>query len=511
MEYVIEMCNITKRFPGIIANDNVTLKLKKGEIHALLGENGAGKSTLMSVLFGLYQAEEGVIKKNGKEVKIHNPNDANRLGIGMVHQHFKLVHNFTVLENIVLGVETTKHGLIKMDEARKKVTELSEKYGLKVDVDAKIEDITVGMQQRVEILKMLYRENEILIFDEPTAVLTPQEIEELMKIMKGLSAEGKSILFITHKLNEIKAVADTCTVLRKGKYIGTIDVKTASKEEMSEMMVGRKVKLTVEKEEAKPSDTVFEVKNLTVKSKHSQKHLVNNVSFKVRRGEIVCIAGIDGNGQSELVYALTGLIKSDSGEIILDGEHIEHKSIRERNVMGLGHIPEDRHKHGLVLDYNLAYNLALQKYFKPEFCKAGLLKYDAIYKYADNLIEKYDIRSGQGGKSISRSMSGGNQQKAIIAREIDRNPELLIAVQPTRGLDVGAIEYIHKKLIEERDNNKAVLLVSLELDEIMNVSDRILVMYEGEIVADLNPKEIDIKELGLYMAGSKRKEMEKND
>ena len=510
MEYVIEMCNITKRFPGIIANDNITLKLKKGEIHALLGENGAGKSTLMSVLFGLYQAEEGVIKKNGQEVKINNPNDANRLGIGMVHQHFKLVHNFTVLENIVLGVETTKNGVLQTKDAREKVIALSEKYGLKVDVDAKIEDITVGMQQRVEILKMLYRENEILIFDEPTAVLTPQEIEELMKIMKGLAKEGKSILFITHKLNEIKAVADTCTVLRKGKYIGTIDVETSSKEEMSEMMVGRKVKLTVDKKDAEPGDTVFEVKNLTVKSKHTGKNVVNNVSFKVRRGEIVCIAGIDGNGQSELVYALTGLIKSDEGKIILNGTEIQDKKIRERAKLGLGHIPEDRHKHGLVLDYNLAYNLSLEKYFTPEFCSKGFLKYDKIYSYADELIQKYDVRSGQGGRSMARSMSGGNQQKAIIAREIDNDPELLIAVQPVRGLDVGAIEYIHKKLIEERDGGKAVLLVSLELEEIMNVSDRILVIYEGEIVADLNPKEIDIKELGLYMAGSKRKEMADN-
>ena len=510
MEYVIEMCNITKRFPGIIANDNITLKLKKGEIHALLGENGAGKSTLMSVLFGLYQAEEGVIKKNGQEVKINNPNDANRLGIGMVHQHFKLVHNFTVLENIVLGVETTKNGVLQTKDAREKVIALSEKYGLKVDVDAKIEDITVGMQQRVEILKMLYRENEILIFDEPTAVLTPQEIEELMKIMKGLAKEGKSILFITHKLNEIKAVADTCTVLRKGKYIGTIDVESTSKEEMSEMMVGRKVKLTVDKKDAEPGDTVFEVKNLTVKSKHTGKNVVNNVSFKVRHGEIVCIAGIDGNGQSELVYALTGLIKSDEGKIILNGTEIQDKKIRERARLGLGHIPEDRHKHGLVLDYNLAYNLSLEKYFTPEFCSKGFLKYDKIYSYADELIQKYDVRSGQGGRSMARSMSGGNQQKAIIAREIDNDPELLIAVQPVRGLDVGAIEYIHKKLIEERDGGKAVLLVSLELEEIMNVSDRILVIYEGEIVADLNPKEIDIKELGLYMAGSKRKEMADN-
>ena len=504
-EYVIEMCNITKKFPGIIANDNITLQLKKGEIHALLGENGAGKSTLMSVLFGLYQPEEGVIKKNGQEVRIKDPNDANALGIGMVHQHFKLVHNFSALQNIILGVETVRGGFLKMDAAREKVMALSEQYGLKVDPDALIEDITVGMQQRVEILKMLYRDNEILIFDEPTAVLTPQEIEELMKIMKGLAAEGKSILFITHKLNEIKEVADRCTVLRKGKYIGTVNVADVSKEEMSEMMVGRKVSLNVEKDEAKPKDVVFEVEGLTVVNKEHGKKVVNEVSFQVRRGEIVCIAGIDGNGQSELVQAITGLIKADHGTVKLKGEDISHSSIRHRNTHGLGHIPEDRHKHGLVLDYPLSYNLVLQSYFEPEFCQGGFLKYDKINQYAEKLIKDYDIRSGQGGKTIARSMSGGNQQKAIVAREIDRNPDLLIAVQPTRGLDVGAIEYIHRQIVAERDKGKGVLLISLELDEVMNLSDRILVIYEGEIVADLDPKEVTIQELGLYMAGSKRK------
>ena len=419
-EYVIEMCNITKEFPGIIANDNITLQLKKGEIHALLGENGAGKSTLMSVLFGLYQPEKGVIKKDGKEVKIKDPNDANALGIGMVHQHFKLVHNFSVLQNIILGVETTKGGFLKMDDARKKVMTLSEQYGLRVDPDALIENITVGMQQRVEILKMLYRDNEILIFDEPTAVLTPQEIDELMKIMKGLAAEGKSILFITHKLNEIKAVADRCTVLRKGKYVGTVNVADVSKEEMSEMMVGRKVSLNVEKEPSHPSEVVFEVEGLTVVNKEHGKKVVDNVSFQVRRGEIVCIAGIDGNGQSELIQAVTGLIKADSGTVKLKGEDITHASIRHRNTHGMSHIPEDRHKHGLVLDYPLSYNLVLQSYFEPEYCQAGFLKYDKINQYAEKLIGKYDIRSGQGGSTIARSMSGGNQQKAIVAREIDR-------------------------------------------------------------------------------------------
>ena len=504
MDYIIEMLGITKEFPGIIANDNVTLQLTRGEIHALLGENGAGKSTLMSVLFGMYQPEKGIIKKNGQEVFIKDPNDANRLGIGMVHQHFKLVHNFTVLENIILGVETTSRGFLKMDKARERVMELSDQYGLHVDPDALIENITVGMQQRVEILKMLYRENEILIFDEPTAVLTPQEIKELMKIMKGLAKEGKSILFITHKLNEIKAVADRCTVLRKGKYIDTVNVAETSVEQMSEMMVGRKVSLEVEKEEAKPGDIIFETKGLTVHNKLTGKNVVDDVSLSVRAGEIVCIAGIDGNGQSELVYALTGIMKADSGNILLNGKDITHAPIRERNISGLGHIPEDRHRHGLVLDYSLAYNLVLQRYFTPQFQKHGFLKFDEINRYADSLIEQFDIRSGQGSKTIARSMSGGNQQKAIVAREIDRNPDLLIAVQPTRGLDVGAIEYIHKKLIAERDAGKGILLVSLELDEVMNVSDRILVIYEGEIVAELNPKEVTVQELGLYMAGSKR-------
>ena len=507
MDYIIEMLHITKEFPGIIANDDITLQLKKGEIHALLGENGAGKSTLMSVLFGLYQPEKGVIKKNGQEVKINNPNDANALGIGMVHQHFKLVHNFTVLQNIILGVETTKRGFLKMDSAREKVMELSNRYGLMVDPDALIEDITVGMQQRVEILKMLYRDNEILIFDEPTAVLTPQEIEELMKIMKSLTDEGKSILFITHKLNEIKAVADRCTVLRKGKYIGTVAVSDCSKEQLSEMMVGRKVSFAVDKGSAKPGAADFEVRNLTVASKHSTKKAVNNVSFTVRKGEILCIAGIDGNGQSELVYALTGLMPIENGQILLNGHDITKTSVRKRNIAGMSHIPEDRHKDGLVLDYTLSENLMLKKYFTTDFQQNGFIKFDVANQYAEKLINEFDIRSGQGAKTKVRSMSGGNQQKAIVAREIDLDPEILIAVQPTRGLDVGAIEYIHKQLVEQRDAGKAVLLISLELDEVMNVSDRILVIYEGEIVGDLNPSEITVQELGLYMAGSKRSEV----
>ena len=506
--YAIEMLNITKKFPGIIANDNISLQLRKGEIHALLGENGAGKSTLMSVLFGLYQPEEGVIKKEGKEVKINNPNDANDLGIGMVHQHFKLVECFSVLDNIILGVEPNKFGFLKKAEAKKKVMELSEKYGLHIDPDAIIEDITVGMQQRTEILKMLYRDNEILIFDEPTAVLTPQEIKELMQIMKNLAAEGKSILFISHKLAEIMEVADRCSVLRKGKYIGTVETANTTMAELSAMMVGRDVNFHVEKKECNPGEVLLSVENMSVASKVHKNNAVKNVSLKVRAGEIVCIAGIDGNGQTEFVHGLTGLEPLVSGKIEMCGKDITNTSIRERNVMGMSHIPEDRHKHGLVLDYSLENNLVLQRYFEPEFTnKAGFLKFKEIRENAERLIEQYDVRSGQGPITVTRSMSGGNQQKAIIAREIDKNPEVLIAVQPTRGLDVGAIEYIHKQLVAQRDAGKAVLLVSLELDEVMDVPDRILVMYEGEIVGEFDPKTTSQEELGLYMAGAKKAEV----
>ena len=451
------MEHITKEFGSFKANDDITLKLKKGEIHALLGENGAGKSTLMSVLFGLYQPEQGTIRMNGKPVTINNPNDANALGIGMVHQHFKLVHNFTVLESIVLGHESVKHRFLKMDEARKKVVELSERYKFKIDPDALISDITVGMQQRVEILKMLYCDNDVLIFDEPTAVLTPQEIDELMKVMKQLVSEGKSILFITHKLAEIKAVADRCTVLRKGRCIGTIDVAGASKEEMSEMMVGRKVDFVVEKKEMKPLGTALSVRDMTIRSKRTGKNVVDHVSFEVKKGEIVCIAGIDGNGQSELVYGITGLMGIDEGQVFLNGKDITKESIRRKCLDGVAHIPEDRHKHGMVLDYTLKENLILQNYYTPQFDKHGFLRFDEIDKYAEKLIERYDIRSAHGAESIARGMSGGNQQKAVIARELDRNPEIVIAVQPVRGLDVGAIEYIHRQIIAQRDAGKAVL------------------------------------------------------
>ena len=504
MDYVIEMIGITKDFPGIRANDDITLRLIRGEIHALLGENGAGKSTLMSVLFGLYQPDAGEIRKNGKPIAIRNPNDANQAGIGMVHQHFKLVHNMTVLENIILGVETVKRGVLRMDEARRKVVELSERYGLMIDPDAKIEDTTVGMQQRVEILKMLYRENEVLIFDEPTAVLTPQEIDELMHIMRGLAAEGKSILFISHKLAEIKELSNRCTVLRKGKYIGTVDVASVTKEELSEMMVGRKVNFSIEKDKATPGDAVLTLEHVSMRSRHHHKLLLNDVSFSVHRGEIVTVAGIDGNGQSELVYAISGLAATDSGRILLHGADIARTSIRHRNDLKLSHIPEDRHKHGLVLDYTLAENLVLKSYQTPAYQNHGFIRFGAVEKHANELIERFDIRSGQGGATIARSMSGGNQQKAIVAREISLEPDLLIAVQPTRGLDVGAIEYIHKQLVAARDRGCAVLLISLELDEVKSLSDEIIVIFEGRIVAQLDPEAATIQEIGLYMAGSKR-------
>ena len=536
--YAIEMLHITKEFPGIKANDDVTIQLKKGEIHALLGENGAGKSTLMSILFGLYQPDSGIIKKDGKEVKITDPNVATSLHIGMVHQHFKLVEVYSVLDNIILGDEPIKeynfsaknkvlNGFLKgfsktmtflnkhifkvidRKKAYDQVVKLSNQYGLFIEPNAKVQDITVGMQQRVEILKMLYRENDVLIFDEPTAVLTPQEISELMEIMKKLASEGKSILFITHKLNEIKEVADRCTVLRKGRCIGTVDVANVTKEELSEMMVGRKVQLIVDKTEAKPKDVVLKVENLVMIDKLHKTNAVNNVSFDVRKGEIVCIAGIDGNGQTDLVYGITGLEPIKSGKVYLNNVDITNLSIRKRNKVGLAHIPEDRHRHGLVLDYSLEQNLVLQNYFEDRFQKAGFIKFKNIRKYADDLIEKFDIRSGQGSITVARSMSGGNQQKAIVAREIDRNTDLLIAVQPTRGLDVGAIENIHSRLVELRDADKAILLVSLELDEVMSLSDRILVMHKGEIVGEFNPKEVTAQELGLYMAGAKKQNINK--
>lgn len=504
-EYAVEMLHITKRFPGITANDDITLRLKKGEIHALLGENGAGKSVLMSILFGLYQADAGEILHYGKKVNIKDPNDANALGIGMVHQHFKLVDCFSVLDNIILGAETTRNGILQKDEARAKVMALSEKYHLQIDPDALIEDITVGMQQRTEILKMLYRDADILIFDEPTAVLTVQEIAELMKIMKGLANEGRSILFISHKLNEIMAVADRCTVIRKGKYVGTVETKETTAQKLAAMMVGRVVNFKVDKKPANIGETILEVKNMQVTRDGGRRDAVHGAGFSVRRGEIVGIAGIDGNGQSELIYALTGIIPMKSGTVILNGKDISKASVRERSVSGMSHIPEDRHKYGMILDYSLEDNLILQKYFLPQFTNAwGILKREESRKFAEKLIADHDIRSGQGAETIVRTMSGGNQQKAVIARELEKEPELIIAVQPTRGVDIGAIEFIHRALIAERDKGKGVLLVSFELDEIMDVPDRILVMHNGEITGEFLQGTVTMEELGLYMTGAKR-------
>ncbi|KYG28103.1 ABC transporter ATP-binding protein [Alkalihalobacillus trypoxylicola] len=509
MSYVIEMNQIRKEFPGIVANDNITLQLKQGEIHALLGENGAGKSTLMNVLFGLYQPEKGEIKVRGQKVKITDPNVANRLGIGMVHQHFMLVENFTVTENIILGNEPTKAGRINIKKAAKEVKKISEQYGLSVDPYAKIEDISVGMQQRVEILKTLYRGAEVLIFDEPTAVLTPQEIQELIKIMKKLVSEGKSIILITHKLKEIMSSCDSCTVIRRGKGIGTVSVKDASEAKLAEMMVGREVNFTVTKTPAEPKDVVLKMENVTMKSSRNVEAL-KGLDLEIRAGEIFGLAGVEGNGQSELIEAITGLRKVEKGKVFLNQKEITNLTPRKVSESGVGHIPEDRHKHGLILDFAIGENMVLQTYYQQPYSKNGILNTQAIYDKARTLIEDYDVRTPS-EYTLARSLSGGNQQKAIIAREVDRSPDFLIAAQPTRGLDVGAIEAIHKRLIKERDKGKAVLLMSLELDEILNVSDRIAVIYDGKIVDIVQAAETNEKELGLLMAGGKRqKEGEKS-
>ena len=505
MEYVVEMLNIRKEFPGIVANDNITLQLKEGEIHALLGENGAGKSTLMGMLFGMYKPDRGCIKVRGKEVKISNPNVANDLGIGMVHQHFKLVDNFTVTENIILGCEPRKGLTVDIKTAAKKIEELSKQYGLNVDPYAKIENISVGMQQRVEILKMLYRNANVLIFDEPTAVLTPSEIDELISIMKNMTKEGKSIILITHKLKEIKEAANRCTVIRRGKYIVTVDVKDTTEADMAKMMVGREVSFKVEKTEAKPKDIVVKIEDLCVNNNKKVLGL-KNFSLDIRAGEIVGIAGVEGNGQTELVEALTGMRSVESGNIIFKGRNIVKDSIRERIDDGMAHIPEDRHKRGLILDYTMEDNMVLKAYKKKPFSNKGLINRAKISEYAQKIIETFDVRSGEGGKSIARSLSGGNQQKGVIGREIESNPDFLIAVQPTRGLDVGSIEYIHKRLVEQRDLGKAVLLVSLELDEVLNVSDRIAVVNNGELVGIVNASETNENEVGLMMAGIKKEE-----
>ena len=505
MEYVVEMLNIRKEFPGIVANDNITLQLKEGEIHALLGENGAGKSTLMGMLFGMYKPDRGSIKVRGKEVKISNPNIANDLGIGMVHQHFKLVDNFTVTENIILGCEPRKGLIVDVKKAAKKIEDLSKQYGLNVDPYAKIEDISVGMQQRIEILKMLYRNANVLIFDEPTAVLTPSEIDELISIMKNMTKEGKSIILITHKLREIKEAANRCTVIRRGKYIGTVDVQDATEADMAKMMVGREISFKVEKVEAKPKDVVVKIENLSVNNNKKVLGL-KNFSLDIRAGEIVGIAGVEGNGQTELVEALTGMRNIESGNIIFKGKNIAKESIRQRIDDGMAHIPEDRHKRGLILDYTMEDNMVLKAYRNKPFSKNGLINRVKISEYAQKIIETFDVRSGEGGKSIARSLSGGNQQKGVIGREIESDPDFLIAVQPTRGLDVGSIEYIHKRLVEQRDLGKAVLLVSLELDEVLNVSDRIAVVNNGELIGIVNANETNENEVGLMMAGIKKGE-----
>jgi simple sugar transport system ATP-binding protein len=502
MQPVVEMLSIRKEFPGVVANDDVTVTLNPGEVLALLGENGAGKSTLMSVLFGLYQPEAGTIRVMGREVKIANPNVAGELGIGMVHQHFKLVHNFTVTENIILGIEPTRGPILTLSRASHRIHALSQQYGLDVDPDAKIEDISVGMQQRVEILKMLYRNSMVMIFDEPTAVLTPQEIQDLMKIMKNLQAEGKSIILITHKLKEIKAIADRCTVIRRGKVVGTVAVKDTTEAQMAEMMVGRQVSFHVEKAPYHPGKPVLEIRDLSVRNSRKLPAL-KNFSIEVRAGEIYGVAGVEGNGQTELVEALTGLRAVESGQISMNGQDLTHASAHERIEAKMAHIPEDRQKRGLVLDYTLAENFILEKHGGPPFSRNGFLNQTAIQIHAQRLIEAFDVRSGEGVKSKARGLSGGNQQKAIVGREIDLNPDLLIAVQPTRGLDVGSIEYIHKRLMEQRDRGKAVLLVSLELDEILDLSDRIAVVCRGELVGVVEGNSTNENEIGLMMTGIK--------
>lgn len=498
-ENVIEMRDITKVFGGFIANDKINLHLRKGEIHALLGENGAGKSTLMNMLAGLLEPTSGEIAVNGQVVNLDSPSKAASLGIGMVHQHFMLVEAFTVAENIILGSELTKNGVLDIAGASKEIKALSERYGLAVDPSAKVADISVGAQQRVEILKTLYRGADILIFDEPTAVLTPSEIDELMAIMKNLVKEGKSIILITHKLDEIRAVSDRVTVIRRGKSIETVEIAGATNADLAEMMVGRSVSFKTEKQASKPKEVVLSIKDLVVNENRGVP-AVKNLSLDVRAGEIVGIAGIDGNGQSELIQAITGLRKVESGSIELKGDSIVGLHPRQITELSVGHVPEDRHRDGLILEMMISENIALQTYYKEPHSKNGILNYSNITSYAKKLMEEFDVRAASELVPVA-ALSGGNQQKAIIAREIDRDPDLLIVSQPTRGLDVGAIEYIHKRLIEERDNGKAVLVVSFELDEILNVSDRIAVIHDGKIQGIVSPETTNKQELGVLMAG----------
>jgi general nucleoside transport system ATP-binding protein len=503
--YAIELLGITKAFPGVVANDDVTLRVRENEIHALLGENGAGKSTLMSILFGLYEADSGTIRIRGAEARIRDPNDAGALGIGMVHQHFKLVQNYSVAENVILGLECrTRSGNVDSRAAERRVAEISERYGLRVDPRARVESITVGMQQRVEILKTLYRDARILIFDEPSAVLTPQEVDELMGILGRLKAEGKTIVLITHKLREIKAVADRCTVLRRGKVVGTVDVAAASEGRLAEMMVGRAVKFRIDKAEARPGPVVLGIEGLRVLGSKGHE-AVRGLDLEVRAGEIVGIAGVDGNGQAELIQALTGLVAPSAGRIRLKGEDITAAGIGARIRRGLGLVPEDRHRHGLVLKLRLDENLALKSFSRRPYSRfGGFLDFRAIAAHAAILIEEFDIRAGEGPATKCLSMSGGNQQKAIIAREIDLSPDLLLVAQPTRGLDVGAIEYIHERLVAERDKGRAILLVSYELDEIMALCDRIAAISKGAIVGIVDARDASEREIGAMMAGAGR-------
>ena len=504
-EYIVEMRNITKRFPGIIANDDVTIQVRKGEVYALLGENGAGKSTLMSMLYGMYEPDHGEIYIRGEKVTIKSPSEAAEMNIGMVHQHFKLVDNYTIGENIVLGIEPMKKKFgifpyVDMKEANEKIARLSKEYGLEVNPTDLISDINVSIRQRVEILKMLYREAEILIFDEPTAILTPQEVEFLLKIMEELKKGGKTIILITHKIEEIRKIADRCAILRRGKLIDILDVKTTSTQEMANLMVGRKVALTTDKKPPKFGDTVLEVEGLSVWDENKVE-VVKNVSFKVRGGEIFAIAGVSGNGQVELADALAGLEKAGKGTIKLCGKDITHESIRQRTEDGLAYIPEDRQKYGVFLDFILRDNLGLRWYYKSPFAKSGVLQFTEFDKYSDRLIDEYDIRCGQRGKTSLRSMSGGNQQKAIIAREIEQHSPFIIFVQPTRGLDMGAIENIHREIIAERDKGTAILLISLELDEVMNLADTIGVIYGGKLLKIADASTLDSQAVGRYMMG----------
>lgn len=502
-EYIVQMKQIVKTFGTFVANDHIDLDIKKGEVHAILGENGAGKSTLMNMLYGLYQPTSGQIFINGKEVHFSNPNDAIAEQIGMVHQHFMLIPTFTVLENIILGNEPVKaFGKVDVEKARKDIQEISERYGMNINLDAYISDITVGMQQRVEILKVLYRGADLLIFDEPTAALTPQEIVELMNIIRFLIKNGKTVIIITHKLKEIKEIADRCTVIRRGKWIDTVQVAEVSSEKLAHLMVGRAINFKVKKEERKAGETILKVENLFVKD-YRNLDAVRGLSLEVKAGEIVGIAGVDGNGQSELVEALVGLRSIESGKLLIHDVDLTQKTVKERFDAGISCIPEDRQRHGLVLEYSVAENLVLQNYKEEQFSKNCLLNKPAMLEYAKNSIEKFDIRPDHCAELEAGSLSGGNQQKVIIAREVQNNKDLLIAVNPTRGLDVGAIEFIHSYLVEQRNKNKAVLLISFEMDEILALSDRIEVIFEGKISGSAKPEEVDEITLGLLMAGGK--------